>query len=105
MARGTIGKSEVVKRIQQAFGADYIGEVDRKVYIWANDGGERVQIAITLTCPKNFVDVPNTTPVEKKEDFDWGMDPGGTKLPTSTKAKMTQEEIDRINTLMEKLGL
>ena len=46
MARGSIAKESVVKKIAAEFGADFIGEYDKKVYVWANDGGERVQIAI-----------------------------------------------------------
>ena len=42
-----------------AFGADYIGEQDKKIYVWADDGGERVQIAIAMTCPKTPIAAEN----------------------------------------------
>ena len=29
MAKGTIGKANVIKKIKEAFGADFIGEYDR----------------------------------------------------------------------------
>ena len=54
--KGAAAKEQVIKRISSAFGEDFIGEVDKKIYVWANDNGEKVQIAISLTCPKNFVE-------------------------------------------------
>ena len=52
MARGAIAKDLVEKKIAKSFGEDFIGSFDKKLYVWANDGGEKVQIAISLTCPK-----------------------------------------------------
>lgn len=51
-ARGTVAKQEVTKKLREAFGDNFIGEHEKKIYVWANDGGDCVQIAITLTCPK-----------------------------------------------------
>lgn len=51
-ARGTVAKQEVMEKLREAFGDNFIGEHEKKIYVWANDGGDRVQIAITLTCPK-----------------------------------------------------
>ena len=52
MAKGALAKENVTKIIADAFGSNFIGEFDKKVYVMANDGGEMVQIAISLTCPK-----------------------------------------------------
>lgn len=104
MARGAIGKTEVIARIAQAFGDDFIGEVDKKVYIWANDGNERVQIALALTCPKNPVDVPDKNPVQKTEDWDFSEDVVTNATPT-TRATITDEEKQRVADLMKNLGL
>ena len=52
MAKGAVAKQAVINRIAEAFGTDFIGEVDKKVYVWATENGERVQIAMALTCPK-----------------------------------------------------
>lgn len=104
MARGAIGKTEVIARIAQAFGDDFIGEVDKKVYIWANDGNERVQIAMALTCPKNPVDVPDKNPVQKAEDWDFSEDVVTNAAPT-TRATITDEEKQRVADLMKNLGL
>ena len=42
MAKGTIAKENVTRKIIEAFGKDYIGEFDKKLYLWADDGGDRV---------------------------------------------------------------
>lgn len=104
MAKGAIAKNEVIKKIAQVFGADYIGEVDKKIYVWANDGGERVQIAMALTCPKNPVDVPDSTPVQKVEDWDFS-DDGIKEAAPTVRATITDEEKQRVADLMLKLGL
>ena len=53
MAKGTIAKQNIGKKLQELFGDNFVGESSGKYYVWENDGGEKVQIAISLTCPKN----------------------------------------------------
>lgn len=97
MARGNDAKNEVIKRLQEAFGADYIGEVDKKHYVWANENGEKLQIAIALTCPKTFVEA--AIPASNKLDF-------SSATPVSAPpAEITEEEKKRLEDLMKKLGL
>lgn len=100
MAKGAIAKEKVTNIIAEAFGKDYIGEFDRKLYIWANDGGEKVQIAIALTCPKVYRGIEETNPTAL--NFDDDNSPQGT---TFKPAEITQEEQDTLADLMAKLGL
>lgn len=104
-ARGSVAKENIAKKLQEAFGKDYIGEFDRKYYIWANDGGERVQIAISMTCPKTPIEVDKT--VDTGGDWDFTDTPKSTALPIASAgpAEITDEEVDNIKTLFEKLGL
>lgn len=50
-AKGSEAKLLVQEKIKEAFGQDFIGINSGKVYVWVNDGGEKVQIAISLTHP------------------------------------------------------
>lgn len=60
MAKGNIAKAAIANKLQEVFGSDYVGEQDKKYYIWADDGDEKVQIAISMTCPKNPIgDMPS----------------------------------------------
>ena len=100
MARGAIAKEEVIRKIADAFGESFIGEVDKKIYLWANDGGERVQIALALTCPKTFVEggaCAKTKPVSDSA-FD---------MPSAEpqRAEITPEEQENLATLIARLGL
>ena len=107
MARGAIGKQNVINKIKEAFGTDFIGEYDKKIYVFANDGGEQVQIAISLTCPKNPIQVDASVSLDDG-DFDFTDDtPKTSKVAVSAAppAEITEDEKKNIVDLMKKLGL
>ena len=103
MAKEKKKKNAVINKIAMAFGTDYIGEIDKKVYVWADDGGEKVQIAIALTCPKNPVETGgvSTAPVS---GWDFSDNVVTASTPVS-KAEITSEEQARIADMMSRLGL
>lgn len=104
MAKGTIAKNEVIKKIQSAFGADFIGEYEKKIYVWAKENGERVQIAISLTCPKvpvAIADAPVCGDFNFEDDTPNAVVAASAFQPTD----ITPEERARVNDLMSKLGL
>ena len=103
MAKGAIAKEEVVKKISEAFGSSFIGEFDKKVYVWANDGGEQVQIAISLTCPKNPIQVDTSVSLDNG-DFDFTDEaPKTPKVAVSAAppAEITEEEKKNIAELIQ----
>lgn len=111
MARGSIAKTAVLEKLKQSFGNDFVAVVDGKAYVWAQDGGERVQICLSLTCPKNLVGtIEGTTVAPAKLDFGSG---GGwdfeamdqvTAVPEKSK-EISQEEQNNIEAMMKALGL
>jgi hypothetical protein len=103
MAKGTIAKQTIANKIKEIFGADYVGESAGKHYVWVNDGGEKVQIAISMTCPKNPIGT-----VDMSSAFGDGMDFEAAPVVAQTKfepAEITQEEVDNLATMMARLGL
>ena len=104
MAKGQLAKQNVIDKIRSAFGTDFIGEYDKKIYVWANDGGESVQIAISLTCPKAPVMVADAPVVG---DFNFEDDAPNTVVAATAfqPAEITQEEKDTVAKLMADLGL
>lgn len=97
-AKGTIAKEKVAEKLKEAFGADYVGEYDKKHYLWVDDGGQKVQIAVSMTCPKNIVGEVQT-----------GGDLNFESVPTLgvsgyEPAAFTKEEEEDIQNLMKKLG-
>ena len=104
MAKGTIGKQNVINKIKQAVGADFIGEYDKKIYVWTTENGERIQIALSLTCPKVPVaisDNPTTGDFNFEDDAPNVVVAAGAYQP----AEITKEERERVNDLMKRLGL
>lgn len=101
MAKGAIGKEHVIEKIMSAFGSDYIGVFDGKVYVWADDGGDRVQISLALTCPKVMRGVEETGPAVLNFDDE----PSAAKPTGFQPATVSAEEQETLAALMEKLGL
>ncbi len=100
-AKGSIAKENVIKKIKETFGSDYIAEQDKKIYVWADDGGSRVQIAISMTCPKTSVGASNSASGGMDfESMTILTEPSGFKA-----AEITPEEERNIEDLMKKLGL
>lgn len=105
MAKGAIGKANVIKKIQEIFGTDFIGEIDKKIYVWTQENGERIQIALSLTCPKTPVSISNHVP-----SFGGGLDFEAMDTATAVSdkfvpAEITDEERQTVAELMAKLGL
>ena len=104
MAKGAIAKQQVINKLKTAFGADFIGEYDKKIYVQAQENGERIQIALSLTCPKvpvQIADAPITG------DFNFEDDAPATVVAAAPfqPAEITDEERARVNDMMARLGL
>ena len=97
MARGAEAKANFIKRLSTALGADYIGEVDKKYYVWSTENGERVQLAIALTCPKTPVAVQGNGGDLNFEDDDTPI--------VKTKVEMDADEKATLERLMKELDL
>ena len=104
MAKGDNAKKQVVEKMRAAFGENWIGEYSKKYYVWAQEGGEKIQVAISLTCPKTPVEISNT-PITG--DFNFEDDAPAAVVPSGSfrPAEITDEERARVVDLMKKLGL
>lgn len=102
MAKGTLAKENLIKQIAAALPAgSFIGEFDKKYYFWSEENGEKIQIAMSLTCPKNPV---GEVLVPKGGGIDFSSPT--TVAPTKRETvEISEEEQDNIRALMEKLGL
>lgn len=93
MAKGNVAKEVVVEKIKEAFGADFLGVQDKKVYVRAKESGEYVQIAISMTCPKSPVDFGEISeePAEAR--------------PVAEFKELSSDDKEKIRELKEKLGI
>ena len=106
MAKGAEAKLNVMKKLQEAFGPDYVGEFDKKVYVQAQEGGEKIQIAIAMTCPKNPVGVINPVSMDFGGDLDFEKMGESAVAPAKFEpAEITDEEKQNVADLMARLGL
>jgi hypothetical protein len=107
MAKGTEAKNLVAKKIAEVFGADYIGEYDKKYYVQAKENGEMVQVAITLTCPKNPVKVSGYVNTSTEMNFEDNNSPKmiATVVNSKEKLEISEEEKKNIEDMMARLGL
>ena len=103
MARGSIAKEKVAEKLKAAFGADFIGEVDKKIYVWADDGGERVQIALAMTCPKVMVETVNRSELSYNAGRDFTSD--DIAVIATDKVEISEEEREDVRKLMQRMGL
>jgi len=102
MARGANAKVVIENKIRDAFGADFIGVADKKLYIQADDGnGEMVQIALSMTCPK----IPLSAGGVGEDGLDFDNMPSGGKPTEFKPAEITTEETENIRKMLAELGL
>ena len=98
MARGSLAKERIVAKLRDAFGENWIGEDNKKFFVWEQDEEGKVQIAITLTCPKNEIACG-----QSGQSFpEAGTSAAQTEPPQT---EITTEERENIAALMAKLGL
>lgn len=105
MARGSMAKEKVIEIMKEAFGPDFITVDGSKIYVWAQDGAERVQIALAMTCPKTFVEDNRSNSAGNgfpKSAFD--DEPAETASSANAK-DVTPQEQENIRALLERLGL
>ena len=112
IARGNQAKEWVSKKIIETFGQDNVIEYDKKLYITTKEDGAPIQIALTLTCPKNMVGVEATTASTSlpKSAFSGGLDfetmGATTAAPAPTQpAEISEKERETVIELMKRLGL
>lgn len=112
-AKGSNAKLDVIAKLQEVFGENFIGEVDKRVYVYANDGGEMVQIAIAMTCPKTPVEASpavaaSGTVLQCKIDPDGKTtDYTGVKgpIPQSGAFEISDEESEKVADLLAELNI
>lgn len=107
MAKGNEAKEKLINKIIAALGNSYVGCFDRKYYFNSEENGEKIQIAISMTCPKTPVGADvidfKAEPGDSLNFEDMSAAPimGGNTTP----AEITDDEKKNIAELMAKLGL
>lgn len=102
MAKGNQAKENFINKIISENKDIYIGCYEKKHYFWSTENGEKIQVAITMTCPKNPVEEINLP-------SNGGIDFTGKSTviaPTAVEpVEISEDEKNNIAELMRKLGL
>lgn len=103
MARkGDIGREKVKQKIIDAFGEDFAGEQDKKLYVWADDGGEKVQFAIAMTMPKTQI---GAAPKNTNDWTEKSIAPAPVNVVSPAAQNISPEDEEKIQNLMKTLGI
>lgn len=102
--KGTIAKQNFINSIKHSNPSAFVGESGGKYYFWAEENGEKVQLAVSLTCPKVPLEVTAPTYIPKVNDgFDFE---NAADIPEAAPVtEVSKEEQENINLLLKQLGL
>ena len=89
--KGALAKETLINKIKEALPEAFIGESDKKYYFWSEENGEKMQIAVSFTCPKTPLTVVRTS---LTDDHDFGNAQNIVVPPSAN--EITQEERDNI---------
>ncbi len=107
-AKGTLAKQLLINNIIAALPDEYVGTADNKYYFSLPENGGKVQVCISMTCPKVELD-PNTGSKKAKDEgvnfADFAEAPIKPIGPTKTEAVQPQdEERENVKKLLSALG-
>lgn len=101
-AKGTVAKERLINQLIQVNSEKYVGCFDKKYYFWSEEDGERVQVCISMTCPKTPIEAPAPQIKSSQAIIAEDMNVGAAKTDL---AEITQDEKQVIADLMARLGL
>lgn len=97
---GDKAKELIVNKIMSVLSDEYLGMKDKKYYFNSRENGEVKVVCLSLTCPKvipEFDEAPQSAPTG---DYDWSESPA-----PKAETAFSQEELDTLSTMIEKLNL
>lgn len=107
MAKGVLAKKVLINKIIGALSDEYVGTSDNKYYFAIPENGEKVQIAITLTCPKVGIDTSGNKINPKEEaGLDFSYTPPEVVAQTKREEKVEADaaEQENVKKLLSALG-
>ena len=107
--RGTLAKQVLINKIIGALSEEYVGTADNKYYFAIPENGQKVQVCISMTCPKVELSADGTKKDPKNDkgiDFDKFLADAPPKPIVNTKARVEpqEEEMENKRKLLSALG-
>ena len=106
MARGADSKLIFTQWLISNYDGAFVASDGKTIRIPMVENGEQLELKVTLTAAKDIEGGSIAMTTQAEPDGDWCFEDGPTeKTNTFEPAQVTQEEQDRINALMNKLGI
>lgn len=104
MARkGDLARENLKKKIIEAFGENFVGEQDKKLYVWEDDSDGKVQFAISITMPKVQLGAA------PKNSNDWtegsSSNTSSFNVVSPASSEISPEDEEKIQNLIKILGI
>lgn len=103
-AKGSQLKNEITQKILTTFPSSFIYNDGKEIRINGMEDGQELQIKVTLTCAKTMVENAAAGSVQKSPDSVEDDTPV-ISSSAATPQEPSDEEKERLKTLLEKLGL
>jgi len=107
--RGDVARASVLTAIEECFKSkgDLEGTVDKKIYVWAQDGpgGERIQYAISITAPKTPVTCGGSVGGDQAPWEDAPQTSGAASSAPNVPIELSAADKAKVASLMASLGL
>lgn len=97
-------KEKLINKIIAALGDSYLGIYDKKYYFISEGNGEKVQVAISLSCPNVPIEFSNTVSTNNRIDFE-SAPTLIQSAATPSAVEITEQEQKNIADLLKSLGL
>lgn len=102
-AKGSILKQEVAEKILEAFPGSFLYNDGKEIRINGTENGDSLQIKVALTCAKVAVEGGEDNAIPGENAATAAVKPAMTN--EAVPQEPTEEEKERLATLLEKLGL
>lgn len=102
--KGDIARAQVYEIIQNAFGANYVDTIDKKIYVNGEENGEAIQFAIAITMPKNPVGAASPVKMSTKANSEMSAFEI-LPIPGEEKTEVSEDEAELVKKLMAEFNL
>ena len=103
MARGAQAKTEILAKLMATFEGSFMQD-DKILRIPWKEGGDIVEIKVTLTAAKDVIGAGAASTSAKAEEFNWE-EPAQSKIEAEVEKPLSEDEKERVKRMMAALGL
>ena len=104
MARGAQAKTEILAKLMATFEGSFMQD-DKILRIPWKEGGDVVEIKVTLTAAKDVIGAGAAFTSVKAEEFNWEDTPAKSSVEAAAAQSLSEDEKERVKRMMAALGM